>query len=504
MTDTTNFAFHASVVPADIPPVIASLFAGRYMARSYYHMQQAVLLWASRDLAHFRDRHYSSASGSLDAIAELIYAINVKDTEKQRLRNELDRDFQAWRRSLFPDRLIDRIDEANREFANRGPEADWDDICRRVVEDLLDEEYYSLRGRLFGELEALDQRVFELGEHIEQGLCRPDIYRHLRTTSVAIVLRREPLPPMDDIEEDEFDDTTHSPEEEATDLDDASDPEGAVVAKTSWDLGTLRPEDRWFNELPRIWMRACSTELKVVAFRRLRKLVLHERPILRSDVDEAVEALHEAACQSLATLFPEDPNRPIERQDPHNQGGTSSDDSYVFRKIGDGWEVRFEREHTFIEDTDGCTYIQLLLQESPQDASALMGQLHGSAAEAKAKMGADDQIDNDGQEAIEASISRLEDLKETARLNGDTEQMERATSEIEELRSHSNASKRPGKKTKELASERPDNIVRKTSQRVVKRLKRPCPMLSEHLDDALTYGNTCIYAPKTRITWIFQ
>ena len=92
MPSTTNFTFAAHCVPADAPPIIASLFAGRNIARVYFHMQQAVLLGSSYDPPQSRREikvaggyHFRSACETVEALQRLTYTMRIEIALKQRI-----------------------------------------------------------------------------------------------------------------------------------------------------------------------------------------------------------------------------------------------------------------------------------------------------------------------------------------------------------------------------------------------------------------------------------
>ena len=315
MTEQANYKFDPYDISTTkiVPTSVASYLAGRCTARLFFHWQQCALLGVRPDLRDAQGRQDTLVGKTIDAIRQLSYSLSAGDDRGRQLREQIERTRIDWQAEFYPDGQINRVDSANRQFAQRPPGSDSGDLCFQVIQDLVNEHFESIRRATLSVLLELDQRIFQVGECLEQGLCRPDIYRYLLNTPDRLILPAVP-PPTNVPEEDEFEDIEKS--NTAQDEEDASEAasvdavevsqesqtaQDEVVADTSWDPGDLQPQDTWMHDVGSTWKIAWPEEPEPAALEQRRVRRRSGQLVLRADLVAAVEALHEAACRILFT-----------------------------------------------------------------------------------------------------------------------------------------------------------------------------------------------------------
>ena len=208
-------------------------------------------------------------------------------------------------------------------------------------------------------------------------------------------------------------------------------------------------------------------------------------------------------------------------------GFKGSGPKYVFRKIGDYWEVSFEDEKPHLKHLNGCTYIAWLLQHPNEPVSAVElyhevnkpvmpkrvpdeGHLPGEdkstgfSKEWASKQNVQDR--RSWQENKERSRELLEQL-DRAKRDGDASQEAELRQEMKDLAEQMKKVKnlRGGARSFADVPERARGAVCNRIRDVLGRIDRKkYPKLYKHLSSALDLGGDLCYKPDREIAWTVE
>lgn len=324
MTDAIEYPFDPTNLPAELPPKIAAVFAGRYVARARFHMKQAVLLgdrgpylteeeirwgqgpkndkerviWdqAEEELKQELEKAWNSqakaAKHTYSVLARLTYTLGSEDYSD--LRESLDRIHKNWVECLLRDEG-ETIHIANENFAKRPSDPGWDgdDLSAEVVEELAEHTHERTRDVLRQRLNDRLRPLFELGEKIEEGLCPPHVHCHLRRndwTPLTVTGDNHSLDASEAAEEEpEAEDASNPPPEK---------PAFKLLADVERHPGELEPDEDWYGALETVWERAQLPPDSLQVIRELAERCAAEK-LDRDAVEQAVEKIHAAACKAV-------------------------------------------------------------------------------------------------------------------------------------------------------------------------------------------------------------
>lgn len=187
-----------------------------------------------------------------------------------------------------------------------------------------------------------------------------------------------------------------------------------------------------------------------------------------------------------------------------------SPESFVFRKRGTQWEVRFDGEEGFFSDLKGFATIARLLQVAgPQvllPATMLLG-LAGDVT--KSDRSSQPVLDHEALKALSQELSEYEaEIDQDAR-QGDTTQAEVLRHERDETRSHLFSAEGHLGRCRELGPPTNDERARQTVRQQIKRAiakigeaDPPMRRLVEHLQSSLRgEGSGYAYRPVRALSW---
>jgi hypothetical protein len=323
MTDPTEYPFDPTNPQAELPPKIAAVFAGRYVARAWFHMQQVVLLgddgnypidhdssgprkpktreeiivWqqAHKELEHERTRAQNSqlraAKETYTAMRCLTYSLGQEDYSD--LREALTRIHGDWVECNQRDGE-QTIGRANARFASRRSDPGWsgDDLSHEVLEELAKPFHKRTRDVLRQCFNDRQRRLFEVGEKIEEGLCPAHVRCHLRRNEGAPLTEREGVSRLggSDVDGDIWDHEVARPPEK---------PIFKMLADVERHPGELEPCEEWYTDLETVWHRAQFPFDSLQVIRDVAAKHAAGERLDRKSVVQAVSKLHADACKIL-------------------------------------------------------------------------------------------------------------------------------------------------------------------------------------------------------------
>jgi len=180
---------------------------------------------------------------------------------------------------------------------------------------------------------------------------------------------------------------------------------------------------------------------------------------------------------------------------------------YEFRKVGQGWVIRFDGNETFIKDGIGPIYISLLLRKPyiPIFASDLQAIAAGQQPEHSQRVSSGDKTDATTLEQIHQRYNKLVAELEVARRRGHNSHLEtEIRDEIEKLMNYlADATGWNGYVKKEIdEAEKIRQAAYRAIQRTIILLEELLPQCAEHLENAISTGFTVNYQPTTPIEWV--
>ena len=179
---------------------------------------------------------------------------------------------------------------------------------------------------------------------------------------------------------------------------------------------------------------------------------------------------------------------------------------YEFRKMGQGWVIRFEGNDTFIKDGIGPNYISLLLRKpkTPIFASDLQAIAAGQKPEHTQRVSSGHKSDAATLEQIHKRYNELVAELEEAKQDHNNLLEKEICDEIEKLMNYlAEATGWDGYVKKEIdEAEKIRQAVYRAIQRTIILLEELLPECAEHLEDAIETGFTINYMPSTPVEWI--
>lgn len=286
-------------------PAIATLQAGRWLTRFGWHLQQYALLGSSyvtdqATASKAKKKEFGLAEQALNTLARLSFDLNVMDAAE--LHDSLVDGWGAWRIKIDSDTLFDALDNETLQFRGR-PEHDRRiDSCGELVNQYVKPLVRQLRQDIVSRLDGFQRAVFELGECVEEGLCRRDVFKYLtRSGDWPELFDDQGLAERDrDIESINnwtFEDACKSEVES----DDRAEPteDTAVLADTSRKPGDLAPHPDWPSKLLKAWGRTGMRSGPPAAVKSFID-VYNEHTLRKEQLRRVVTALTEQICGELS------------------------------------------------------------------------------------------------------------------------------------------------------------------------------------------------------------
>jgi hypothetical protein len=286
-------------------PQIAACEAGRRLARLSWHLQQGWLLGdpaagnRSSEISKASRRHFSLAKNVCNSLALLAYSIKGSDPDILH-RGILD----SWREieeAAFPDGQLDALDLQTQEWLDTGArEETREAFCQELVRAQVTPLQDRLRQRVKAQLIASDHGVLQLGECIEEGLCRPDVCCFLVRTYLWPVLPTEHDRKATADESERMSRLTCGD----VSLDGTSDQVldapvfPSTLADTSREPGELAPHGLWRRKLKSLWRRVGLSSDSLPESLSCRASTWR-RQLTRESLRELVDALFDKTCQHL-------------------------------------------------------------------------------------------------------------------------------------------------------------------------------------------------------------
>jgi len=198
---------------------------------------------------------------------------------------------------------------------------------------------------------------------------------------------------------------------------------------------------------------------------------------------------------------------------------------YVFQRIGDVWNIKFENEQTQLTNLVGLYYIHQLLI-SPQEyirsdvlvspAEHSMDKPSGLIVEAEEidqdreapddlynQLATNDSEIRESKSAYKSGIDALRD--ELQKIDKDSPRYKLKLNELVQLRkSYSKSYNIRGEERPQSTNEQARQSVRKAIKHVLSKLELETPALHDHLDKYMSTGIECTYNPPDNklISWL--
>jgi tetratricopeptide (TPR) repeat protein len=197
--------------------------------------------------------------------------------------------------------------------------------------------------------------------------------------------------------------------------------------------------------------------------------------------------------------------------------------AYIFRREGEYWSIRFDRDTFRLKDSKGLGYLAQLLGSPARQflAFELMTAGVGSGPEQPAPRGRGERrerelrpssgrtgeiLDHKAKEAYRRRIEELQDELEEAEGWGDFERAARARGEMDFLARELAAAVGLGGRGRRASSdaERARVNVTKAIKASMARIGKHSPALAHHLASTIRTGTFCSYLPDPRLPAVWQ
>jgi len=202
--------------------------------------------------------------------------------------------------------------------------------------------------------------------------------------------------------------------------------------------------------------------------------------------------------------------------------GPEADEKNVFRRVGEGWEVRYDggKKIVLLGTSLGPASIAYLLERPNKKVSAIdldkaVGDSQHAARERidlnHEELESADQMpncqevaDRDALRAAEAALTEARCKLEEAKQSGDVTETESLETQIDQLEHYLKSARGLSGKTRSFADvrERARSRVAARIRRTLKKLEKECPALAKHLDAKIDFGGNLQYCPAADVRWV--
>ncbi|MFD0257294.1 ATP-binding protein [Kitasatospora indigofera] len=195
---------------------------------------------------------------------------------------------------------------------------------------------------------------------------------------------------------------------------------------------------------------------------------------------------------------------------------TQPDGRNVFRRAGEGWELRFAGRQVTLADSKGLRDLAVLLARPgrPVPALDLVGAAAGPGRGTAGTTGANpdglhppgdtgELIDSAARQAYRIRLRELEQEEAGADRDGDADRSARIAAERQALVGQLSAAYGLGGRPRRTGStaERARTTVTARIRAALDRIGRAHPPLGRHLANAVRTGTLCVYEPESPVDW---
>ena len=277
-------------------PAVAAVTVGRCLARLSWHLQQGWLLAGAPDgspVWKSHQKHFARADRVYSTIASSVFQLEIEDAAE--LYQEVVDASKTAEDAAFPDGCYDTIRYAmsdRRISHDPDRRAEW---CREIVEGHIRPGHRQVLAAVSKRLSQKDANLLSLGECIEDGLCRRDVYEFLRPRGIWQELREDDQPTLLD---QELEDLADYPVDVPACDTSESENDVDLLATLSRDPGDLAPHDMWLDRL-RPELERSGLDVRRECLRGLARAI-KRRKLTRKGLRERVATLHDRVCRDLA------------------------------------------------------------------------------------------------------------------------------------------------------------------------------------------------------------
>ena len=279
-----RFDFSAYRDPGTTESVVAALALGRCLARLFFHLQQGWILFKEQlcEPGSPHQRHFQRADQVYNAMASCCRSLAEVDAD------ELFRVIVDAKETSEAEAFPDGCYETRKLMLEELREDNIGEVFGRIVDENIRPGHQRLRDAIRKRVRDNDLKLLSLGEAIEEGLCRNDIYRFLLPTGTWEILDDPNLPTAEEFAElDDYEVNTPTVREDL-----------AISARlVSREPGNVAPHEMWAIQLASCWQDAALAPDEF-AITKLRKAIAR-RKLTRQFLCEQIELLYRTATKRL-------------------------------------------------------------------------------------------------------------------------------------------------------------------------------------------------------------